>query len=473
MLKTKIALIIQNNFFYIVLLANFLFDHVKSYYIFPFKLLKPSLSSLSQDFPEQTKKELYLSYLNSVTLYTLIKPENSIIYELFFKVSEKCSFQSNQSCISDYKSNDFNNLYHNNKNILNVINTILDYDPKGECTNIKIGLAMPGYKGKDKCIFISDEIKLNDQNVNSTSYSFKFFNNKEFKEKGFDGELVLGTELHLNEPNIYKEEDFVSTYNHVNEIYYDNDLWDGKYVNYSFIFAKVYYYLNNIKNEENIRYVNSTENDEGAIDFEMGLNKCPYEFYSLIKLLFFDKYFKLNSCKETTISGGYLGILCDKQNINIKELYEKFPTLYFFNVNLNYTFTLDSNDLFIENEETIYFSLISRNEKINNWRFGQIFLRKYRLVFNNDKKSIGCYFKRTGKEKGNDKEKNEGRKMGIGIIILIVAIAFLVIEGIAVYICIKKCNYCTNRKKRANELMDDNYDYSSEINKPDEDKAIN
>ena len=355
---------------------------------------------------------------------------------------------------------------------MNVINTILDTNPKEQCTNIKIGLAMPGFQGKDKCVFISDEIKRNDKNVNSTSYSFKFYEEKESKEKGYDGELIMGTELHDIEPNVYKEDEFNTVYNHVNDYYYNYDLWDGKYVNFSFIFGKVYFYVDNVKNEENFRYINSTESAEGAIDFEIGLNKCPFTFYALIKLIFFDDYLKSNICKETTLWGGYFGILCDKKKLNSKTFYEKFPTLYFDNIYLNYTFILDSNDLFIENEGTIYFTLISRNEKLNNWRFGQLFLKKYRLVFNHDKKSIGCYIKREKKNGNNGEEPEKGKKLSIGIIILIIGIALLIVEGIAAFICIKKCNYCSNRKKRANELLDDNYDYFAVI-KPEEDKAIN
>ena len=474
MFKPKFASIIQNNFFYIVLLANFLFTFIKSYYIFPFKLLRPDISTLSSELPESSKEELYLSYLNLATIYTLIKPKNSNseIYELIFKVSEKCSFQSNQSCISNYDTNIFDNNNHKNENILNVINTILDTNPKEQCTNIKIGLAMPGFQGKDKCVFIADEIKRNDKSVNSTSYSFKFYGEKESKEKGYDGELIMGVELHNIEPSVYKEDELITVYNHVNDYYYNYDLWDGKYVNFSFIFGKVYFYVDNIKNEENYRYIKSTESVEGAIDFEIGLNKCPFTFYALIKLIFFDDYLKSNICKETTLWGGYFGILCDKKKLNVKTFYEKFPTLYFDNINLNYTFILDSNDLFIENDDTIYFTLISRNEKLNNWRFGQLFLKKYRLVFNHDKKSIGCYIKREKKEGNNGEEQEKGKKLSIGIIILIIGIALLIVEGIAAFICIKKCNYCSNRKKRANELLDDNYDYSAVI-KPDEDKAIN
>jgi hypothetical protein len=145
MKKTKFALIIQNNLFYIGLLANFLFDFGHSSYIFPFKILKPELSELYNELPDNTKEEVYFSYLNLVTMYTYVKAENSKIYELIFKESEKCSFPSNISCITNYKNNIFEKFGHKNKNIMNIMNYIMDSPPKEECTNIKIGLALPGY----------------------------------------------------------------------------------------------------------------------------------------------------------------------------------------------------------------------------------------------------------------------------------------------------------------------------------------
>ena len=54
---------------------------------------------------------------------------------------------------------------------------------------------------------------------------------------------------------------------------------------------------------------------------------------------------------------------------------------------------------------------------------------------------------------------------------LIMGIALLIVEIIAAALCCKKCN-CMNRKKRANELLDDNYDYTSNVN-IEEDKIIN
>ena len=476
MKKAKLSTLIKNNFIFISFLSNCIFHFVQAYYVFPFKILKPDLSSLYKSFPNNTKEEVYLSYLNLGTIYTYVKTENSKIFELIFKVNEKCSFQTNTSCITNYKSNIFDKFSHNNIHISNVINSILDNPPKEECTDIKIGLAMSGYKGKDKCISIVNTIKENDHTTNSTSYYFKFYNKEEINKKGFDGEIILGAEPYIYESNIYKEDDFVTVYNHVNDYYY-NDFWDGKYINYSFYFEKVYYYIDNNNQSENIRFVQGSDSNEAAIDFESGLIKAPSNYYSIIVATFFDQYIKDNICKETTISGGFKGIICYKTKLNAKLLYEHFPTIYFDNVNLNFTFSLNSNDLFIENNEIIYFVLISQNEKINNWRFGQQFLKKYKLVFNNDKKAIGCFIKSKKESNGeiiednnNGNKDKKDKKIHYGIIILIIGIILFIGEVIVAVVCIKKYN-CLNRRKRANELMDDNYDYPT-VNS-DENKAIN
>ena len=468
MIKTKFAELIHNNIFYTVLLANFFFQFVQSYYIFPFKILKPDLSDLYKSFPQNTKEEVYLSYLNIASLFTHIKLQNSNIYELFFKVDEKCSFPTNSSCITNYKSNIFDKFKHKNENILNVLNVIMDSPPKDECTNIKIGLAMRGYQGKDRCIYIIDQVKKNDKSVNLTMYNFNYYNELEKNDKGFDGELIIGAAPHETDTGYYNESDFITVSNYVDEYYY-TDMWDGKYINFTLHFKNVFFYLNNNNIDENKIYVNTTESDKASIDFEIGLTKCPFQYYTLIKSVFFQQYITTNACKETTISGGFYGILCDKNKLNAKDFYEKFPTIYFEHLDFNYTFTLDSNDLFIEKDGFLYFGLVSQNEKLNNWRFGQPFLKKYRLVFNHDRKSIGYYIKHKEKEYTPEKTKS---KVSLGMILLIAGIALLIVETIIAVVCIKKYK-CLNRKKRANELMDDNYDYSSNVNQEDESKAIN
>ena len=481
MIKQKFAKLIQNNIFYIVLLANFLFQYVQSYYIFPFKFLKPDLSELYKTFPNYSKEEVYLSYLNMGWLYTHIKLPNSKIYEIFFKVDEKCSFNTNTSCITNFKSNIFDKFNHKNENISNVMNIIMDSPPKDECTNIKIGLAMPGYQGPGKCINIVNEVKKNDNRVNLTTFTFDFYEDTEKKDKGFDGELIIGGLPHETEPEYFNESDFITVNNYVGPYYYidgegddededddDDDTWDGKYINFTLQFKKVFFYVNNSNISENKIFINTTESEEGTIDFEIGLSKCPFSYYSLIKSIFFQQYLTINTCKETRISGGFYAILCYKNKINTKDFYNKFPTIYFESVDFNYTFTLTSKDLFIEKDEFLYFALVSQNEKLNNWRFGQPFLKKYRLVFNQDRKSIGYYIKHKEKEYTPEKGK---KNLSLGIILVIAGAVLLIVETVIAVVCIKKYK-CLNRKKRANELMDDNYDYSSNVN-PEENKAIN
>ena len=486
MIKNQFSEILQKKFFIIILLSNFLFDFIQSYYIFPFKILKPEITKLYKELPNQSKEEVYLSYLNLVTLYTLVPEGNSKIYELIFKVSEKCSFQSNYSCVSDYKNNIFSNFEHKNANVSNIINIITNYTKtKEQCTDIQIGLAMPGYSGKENCVYIVKEIKNNDYHTTTRSYSFQFYDEKKKKEKNFDGELLIGTEPHGVSGSIYNKNDYFTIYNYVDDYYYppegeeqeSDKSWDGKYINFSFAFSKVYYYVNNSISPENIKYIGSEYTNEGSIDFELGLIKCPFGHYILTKQNYFEKYLNDKSCRETTLWGGYYGLLCDKKKINAKELYEKFHTLYFYNVNLNYTFTLTSNDLFIEKDDTIYFALISRNDVLNIWRFGHIFLKKYYLTFDLEKKTIGFYITDREREKESGKVEpinGNGDKKGkfsVGYIILIIGITLLVVEVIAAVIFLKKCN-CMNRKKRANELIDDNYDYTSNVNQ-EEDKVIN
>jgi len=433
MIKTKFNLIIQKYFLIFVLLANFLFNYIQSYYIFPFKILKPDFEKLTKELPNQSQEEVYLSYINLVTLYTLVPQGNSKIYELIFKVSEKCSFPSDNSCISDYNNNIFSNFGHNNINISNIINTITNNTmSKDKCTDIKIGLAMPGYSGKERCISLVKEIKNNDLHTNSRSYSFQFYDKKKQKEKNFDGELLIGTEPHGVNGSGYNKSDFFTIYNYVNDYYYpaegvetEKD-WDGKYINFSMSFSKIYYYINNSVSPDNIKYIGSEQSNEGSIDFEIGLIKCPFGHYILTKKNFFGKYLDDNSCKEIILWGGYYGIICDKKKINSKELYKNFNTLYFYNINFNYTFTLTSKEVFFEKNNKIYFTLISKNDALSIWRFGHIFLKKYFLTFDLEKKAIGFYItdrereKESGKVDPNNGEHDDKKRIiSIGYLILI------------------------------------------------------
>ena len=84
---------------------------------------------------------------------------------------------------------------------------------------------------------------------------------------------------------------------------------------------------------------------------------------------------------------------------------------------------------------------------------GRIFLKKYQFIFDNDQRII-TYIKKNKIKKEDNKKNN----LNIVIILKIMLIAFLLI-GFVAGIILGKNIWDKNRKKRANELTDDDYDY--------------
>ena len=78
-------------------------------------------------------------------------------------------------------------------------------------------------------------------------------------------------------------------------------------------------------------------------------------------------------------------IIC---NLEIKNELKDFPKLFLFYHELNFTFSLDYKDLFIEIKNKIYFLIISPERSNYYWNFGNILIKKYSFMFNQDKKQI-------------------------------------------------------------------------------------
>ena len=164
-----------------------------------------------------------------------------------------------------------------------------------------------------------------------------------------------------------------------------------------------------------------------------------------------------NLCFNETFSGFNKYFFYCKKEIgkDIDKIKEKFPGVIFQSNDLNYTFTIDADDLFLENGDYIY-CLIYFYSNYDPWKMGKPFLKKYQFSFNFDAKNIFHY----QINKGGEEDK--GRK-GVPIYILIISIVgTLIIVGLISFLVFKfrfggKCS----RKKRANELDDDDYAYTS------------
>ena len=140
---------------------------------------------------------------------------------------------------------------------------------------------------------------------------------------------------------------------------------------------------------------------------------------------------------------------------------KKFPTLYFYHREFNYTFELNYEDLFEEINNDIYFLVVKNIGNFNKdiWKLGKTFLNKYKFSFNQDSKMISFYpYRNNYNYKIDEDERNnkKNKKFNINYIWIAVCIACLFF---GIYIGTKIV--IKNRKKRANELEDE-YDYKDE-----------
>ena len=222
---------------------------------------------------------------------------------------------------------------------------------------------------------------------------------------------------------------------------------DGYFLIWGLNFTDIYYH-----NSSN-KIIEKEEQKVAKIQFDYGLVLAPDEFCAFLEKNFFEEYYSKNICFKETL-GNYKESFIYCKNIkefNIKE----FKSLYFKNIALNTIFELNKEDLFFYKDDYIYFLMLFKGV---SWTFGQLFLKKYYLVFNQDEKTIG-YYESIDKENKNDKFK---LKDYLILILLFLILISIIVVGIIIYSKNRK------RKNRANELYDDDYEYNSSINANEE-----
>ena len=258
-----------------------------------------------------------------------------------------------------------------------------------------------------------------------SSYNFYFkYEVKDENEFKYKGNLIIGGMPHEIEPSeLFNYNNFVQTYAEINEL---NTRWVIKISSVS--------YGNEI----------ITENDSAEFSTTFGFILAPVNFIPI-----FDKFFNNDNCNKEH-NGEYLYLYCDKY-VDITQ----FKDIFFRTSNKELNFTLTYKDLFRKIGDNYYF-LILFNEDTNQWEFGHIFLKKYIMVFNGDKRTIGYYYQ----SGDNDKKSNI---FTIYILIIISIIFGITIIGLLIYIFYFRPK--NKRKIRPNEL-EENFDYtSSEIDK--------
>ena len=181
-------------------------------------------------------------------------------------------------------------------------------------------------------------------------------------------------------------------------------------------------------------------------DIEKGTNEIYYVYY----------------CSSSDFMG-------NKYTID-KTYYNTFPSLEFYIKESNMTFTLNKENLFYKIYKRVYFLIVfKKNGNAHNiCKLGEPFFSHFQFTFDQERKIVGFYnqylpmiknddyMKRI--EKNNKILNDSGNKKTI-IYIIVISIVLILILGALAYFLGKKLN--ENRKKRANELNDEDFEYST------------
>ena len=303
------------------------------------------------------------------------------------------------------------------------------------------------------------------KNYCNSSWTIEFFDEKQ-KEKNsdYDGYIILGAgdNEYLKEIKNLNSDDIEYTYNG----YSIGSLeWLIK-------FQQIYFYYSK-DNKTTMSYDFSNI----AFNFDIKYYFVTKEYFDLIKESYFNKYLTKGLCKIYSVKEFYLKykyILCDKNLF--QEEKKNFPSLYFYHHSYNYTFELTYEDLFLEINNDILFLMFYDPWNPKIFKFGKNFLMKYNFIFQLDSKEVGFMNYEKNEEKKEEENEKERRQEVIEKkkkfeIIWIIVLSFLLV-GIIIGIIIGKKIWDKNRKKRANELLDDNYEYKTTDDGENKDEAI-
>ena len=227
---------------------------------------------------------------------------------------------------------------------------------------------------------------------------------------------------------------------------------------WSFFFDKIYY-------EKNLFLENKYAEILMTKDYILGTT----EFKKIIEEKFFKKYLDQNICTEKTISYNYSYEVfsyyeCDN-NTGLFFINENLHEIKFYHFNFNYTFVLNHKDLFIFKDNKIYYNIIFGNQH-TQWGLGKPFLKKYKFIFNTDKKTI----KFIKKKEFFENKKKILKYIFIGVILALILIIVLFFLGLFIG---EKYSKHKNGKKRAEELSSDSDYENISNNEINENNTIN
>ena len=286
-----------------------------------------------------------------------------------------------------------------------------------------------------------------------------------------------------------KERDLIKNYSFF--IKYDNDSTSGEVIIGALpheVYKEKYdknkykeFYAEIVRSALGLRinkafYGNSNDTIDEDFKSELALEdnfmRGTKNFKENLLKFFFQKYINSNLCQESTFI--YLDdddlhfFYCDKK-VNISEF--KNITIIVDNYGISEDTEENNNsthliveinykDLFIEFDKRYYFLMYFPNTfyETSYFKLGKVFFQKYLLNFDLSTKKIGFYYEEKNKTEDNaNKEKGKENNNYNLLPWILVGILTLIIAGLIGFILYIKP--WKKKKKRANELIDDDYTY--------------
>ena len=391
------------------------------------------------------------NYENSTTFYQ-ISEGNMDFGKKDLLIKDQFSFYSNFELTEEIKAENITIIYNPNSEeyILDDVGMdfINDKEKRAACGYIGLRLEMNSQSINNNFLEQLKEKGI----ISKTIFSFIEVNknNTKYKNNKIEYLMVIGEDIYdifsLNDINKYINEKYKKE-QYVEKTKISDYILEGYYFKWKLTMNNIY-----IDNNNNITNMKAITNI--FIDNNYGAIAGTKEYRDIIKELFFNDYINKSKCFEKDIIsyeiGGFHYIICD-DDININN----FPTLYLKSNNLQYVYELTKDELFLKDNNKIYFLIIFEYSKTNSWTLGKPFLEKYLLSYNYDAKSIGFYNENLLDNSHND---NNNKKYIILIVVIILSLIALVLGFL-----IGRYFYNKAKKKNALELDESlKNDYSSE-----------
>ena len=258
-------------------------------------------------------------------------------------------------------------------------------------------------------------------NLENIDYSFMFkFNRSQTVDKYYDGLFIIGAESYIKNKGNYDIYSFYSTTKNT----MNKQEW--RFKGDKMIIGNKNYNL-----------------DEAEFVIKLDIIEIPYNFYEILKDDLFNDYYEKKICEEDEIYNHYLIIYCYSDKF-MKSDINNFPKIQFLKKEIELNISFSGDELFFKKGNKYYFKIISTYEtQRQEIKLGRIFLKKC-----NVNKSANPSI---------EKPKSNGLLLILSYVFIGVLFLF-----VGLYFGRKLC--IIRRKKKANELVDSDYEYVPSIN---------